>query len=331
MAVNKIAVLTSGGDAPGMNACIRAVFLAAQSAGIELIGYQHGYNGLINQEYFTITHKDIRNLIQRGGTMLFSARCEKFKHEQHRLTAAKHLTESGADGLIVIGGDGSFKGVESLQPLWDKPIVGVPGTIDNDVAGTDYTIGYHTAIQTAVESIDKVRDTADAFERIFIVDVMGREAGFIALNSAIAGGADHVILPETFDSAAGELLRILEKLKIRRKNNVNGSHIIVTTEQLWPGGLNILQESLQSETGIDTRILTLGHVQRGGSPVWQDRVLASKLGTYAVEMVLNDERACMAGIQDRYPKAVRISNTKESRKQLNEFSLSMLEKMALLG
>ncbi|WP_371193274.1 ATP-dependent 6-phosphofructokinase [Glaciecola sp. SC05] len=331
MSVKKIAVLTSGGDAPGMNACIRAVYLAARNEGIDVVGYQHGYNGLLKQDYVAFEHKDIRNLIQRGGTVLYSARCEKFKQAEHRLKAVKHLNEAEVDGLIVIGGNGSFKGAELLQAEWDKPVVGVPGTIDNDIAGTDYTIGYHTAIQTAVESIDKVRDTADAFERIFIVDVMGRDAGFIALNSAIAGGADHVILPETFDSAAGELVRILDKLDQRRKNHANSSHIIVITENLWPGGLNILCDSLQTETGVDTRILTLGHVQRGGSPVWQDRILASKLGTFAVEMVINDERGRMAGIRHRYPESVPLENSRENLKPLNHYSLSMLEKIALLG
>lgn len=331
MGVKKIAVLTSGGDAPGMNACIRATYLKARNEGIEVIGYQHGYNGLIKQDYVEFLHKDIRNLIQRGGTVLYSARCEKFKNEDCRIKAAKHLDEAGVDGLVVIGGDGSFRGAELLQQVWDKPVVGVPGTIDNDISGTDYTIGYHTAIQTAVESIDKVRDTADAFERIFIVDVMGREAGFIALNSAIAGGADHVILPETFESAADELVRILDKLDQRRKNHANSSHIIVVTENLWPGGLNILCDSIQSETGVDTRILTLGHVQRGGSPVWQDRILATKLGSFAVEMVINDERGRMAGIRHRYPESVSLKNIQEDRKPLNHYSMSMLEKITLLG
>jgi 6-phosphofructokinase 1 len=331
MRVKKIAVLTSGGDAPGMNACIRAVFLAARNEGIEVIGYQHGYNGLLKQDYVEFVHKDIRNLIQRGGTALYSARCDKFKQDEHQAKAAQNLNEAGVDGLIVIGGNGSFKGAEMLQAIWDKPVVGVPGTIDNDIAGTDYTIGYHTAIQTAVESIDKVRDTADAFERIFIVDVMGRDAGFIALNSAIAGGADHVVLPETFESAADELVRILDKLDQRRKNHANSSHIIVITENLWPGGLNILCDSLQTETGVETRTLTLGHVQRGGSPVWQDRVLASKLGTFAVKMIMNDERGRMAGIRHRYPVSVPLENSREDRKPLNDYSLSMMDKITLLG
>ncbi|MFC4699175.1 ATP-dependent 6-phosphofructokinase [Glaciecola siphonariae] len=331
MSIKKIAILTSGGDAPGMNACIRAAYLAARNEGIEVIGYQHGYNGLLKQDFVEFEHRDIRNLIQRGGTVLYSARCEKFTKEEHRIKAAANLDEAGIDGLIVIGGNGSFKGAELLQDIWDKPVIGVPGTIDNDIAGTDYTIGYHTAIQTAVESIDKVRDTADAFERIFIVDVMGREAGFIALNSAIAGGADHVVLPETFESAADELVRILDKLDQRRKNHANSSHIIVITENLWPGGLNILCDSLQTETGIDTRILTLGHVQRGGSPVWQDRILASKLGAFAVEMVINDERGRMAGIRHRYPESVPLGTSREDRKPLNHYSMSMLDKITLLG
>lgn len=329
MSLKKIAILTSGGDAPGMNACIRAAYLSARNEGIEMIGYQYGYNGLLKQDFVEFAHKDIHNTVQRGGTSLYSARCEKFKQIEHRKKAAINLDAAGVEGLIVIGGNGSFKGAELLQQIWDKPVIGVPGTIDNDIGGTDYTIGYHTAIQTAVESIDKVRDTAEAFERIFVIEVMGRDAGFIALNSTIAGGADHVVLPETFESAGDEVVKILDKLDKRRKNNANSSHIIVITENLWPGGLNILCDSLQSETGLDTRSLTLGHVQRGGSPVWQDRVLASKLGSYAVEMVMNNERARMASISHRYPESVPLANSREALKPLNEYSMSLLEKIAL--
>lgn len=331
MSLKKIAVLTSGGDAPGMNACIRSICLTAQSLGIEVIGYKAGFIGLLKQDYIKLTSIDMYNLLQRGGTVLHSARCEKFKQDDQVKLAAKHLDENGIDGLIVIGGNGSFKGAQKLQQYWDKPVIGCPGTIDNDIAGTDYTIGYHTAIQTAVESIDKVRDTAESFERIFLVDVMGREAGFIALNSAISSGADHVLLPETFTSSAEEMVNILDKLAKRRANRANSSHIIVVTENLWPGGLSILQESLQSETGIDVRILTLGHVQRGGSPVWQDRLLATKLGNYALEAMLKGEKGIMAGVQSALPVSVPFASIDLQHKTLNPYSMQMLDTITLLG
>lgn len=331
MTVKKIAVLTSGGDAPGMNACIRAVCLRGEHHNIEVVGYNSGYIGLINQDYTTLRPSMVHNLIQRGGTLLHSARCEKFKQDEYVKQAAKNLDEANIDGLIVIGGNGSFKGAEKLQSMWDKPVIGVPGTIDNDIAGTDYTIGYHTAIQTAVESLDKVRDTAEAFERIFLVDVMGREAGFIALNSAISSGADHVLLPETFTSAAEELVKILDKLDKRRHHRANSSHIIVVTENIWPGGLEVLQDSLSAETGVGVRILTLGHVQRGGSPVWQDRLLASKLGDFAVEELIRGSMGVMAGVKNTIPVAVKFSDIKNAKKTLNSYSMKMLESITLLG
>ncbi len=331
MALKRLAVITSGGDAPGMNACIRAICLTAESQQIEVIGYRSGYIGLIKQDYIKLTSSMVHNLIQRGGTILHSARCEKFRQDEYVKKAAENLNENNIDGLIVIGGNGSFKGAEKLGEYWDKPIIGCPGTIDNDIAGTDYTIGYHTAIQTAVESIDKVRDTAEAFERIFLVDVMGREAGFIALNSAIASGADHVLLPETFTSAAEELVKILDKLDKRRHHRANSSHIIVITENLWPGGLNILKDSLYAETGVDVRILTLGHVQRGGSPVWQDRLLATKLGDYAVTAMLNGESGVMAGVRSALPVSVEFKYVHNKDKNLNPYSMKMLDTITLLG
>lgn len=331
MSLKKIAVLTSGGDAPGMNACIRAICLSAQSLNIEVVGYKSGYIGLLKQDYIPLSSLEMYNLLQRGGTVLHSARCEKFRQDEHVIKAAQNLNDNHIDGLIVIGGDGTFRGAQKLQQFWDKPIIGCPGTIDNDIAGTDYTIGYHTAIQTAVESIDKVRDTAESFERIFLVDVMGREAGFIALNSAISSGADHVILPETFTSSAEELVNILDKLATRRANRANSSHIIVVTENIWPGGLPILQDSLHSETGIDVRILTLGHVQRGGSPVWQDRLLATKLGDFAVRSMILGEKGIMTGVRAALPVAVPFKDIATQVKTLNPYSMQMLDTITSLG
>lgn len=331
MPINKIAVLTSGGDAPGMNACLRAICLACEHDGIETIGYQHGYNGLLQQEWRSLTTSDMYNLIQRGGTILYSARCDKFKTQEGAQLAAKNLNDNNIDALIVVGGNGSFMGAEHLQKYWDKPIIGIPATIDNDIAGTDFTIGFHTAIQTAMDSIDKVRDTAEAFERIFLVEVMGREAGFIALDSAISSGSDHVLVPELFTSAGEELVKILDKLDARRKNKANSSHIIIITENLWPGGLNVLADSLVSETGVEVRVLTLGHVQRGGSPVSKDRMLATRLGTFAVESILQGESGVMVGETHTKPVLVDLKTTRTTVKNLNRYSVDILEKITRLG
>ncbi len=331
MPINKIAILTSGGDAPGMNACIRAICLACEHDGIETIGYKHGFNGLLKQDWRTLSAADVYNLIQRGGTILYSARCEKFRTNDGVALAAKNLDENTVDALIIVGGNGSFMGAEHLQKFWNKPVIGIPATIDNDIAGTDFTIGFHTAIQTAVESIDKVRDTAEAFERIFLVEVMGRDAGYIALDSAICSGSDHVLVPELFTSAAEELVKILDKLDARRKNNANSSHIIVITENLWPGGLNVLADSLVSETGFDVRVLTLGHVQRGGSPVSKDRMLATRLGTYAVESILKGETGVMVGETHTKPVLVDLETTRTKNKNLNHYSVDILEKITRLG
>jgi 6-phosphofructokinase 1 len=331
MPINKVAILTSGGDAPGMNACIRAICLACEHESIETIGYKHGFNGLLKQDWRALAAVDVYNLIQRGGTILYSARCEKFKSDEGAVLAAKHLDENEVDALIIVGGNGSFMGAEHLQNFWNKPIIGIPATIDNDIAGTDFTIGFHTAIQTAVESIDKVRDTADAFERIFLVEVMGRDAGYIALDSAICSGSDHVLVPELFTSAAEELVKILDKLDTRRKNNVRSSHIIVITENLWPGGLNVLADSLVSETGFDVRVLTLGHVQRGGSPVSKDRMLATRLGTFAVESILKGKKGVMIGETHTKPVLVDLATTRTKTKNLNHYSVDILDKITRLG
>jgi 6-phosphofructokinase 1 len=331
MAVKKIGILTSGGDAPGMNACIRAICLTAEHAGIKTVGYKHGYNGLLNQEYIELDPTRVYNLIQRGGTILYSARCDKFKQDNFVEVAAQNLDLNEVDALIVIGGNGSFKGAAKLQSIWNKPVVGVPGTIDNDIAGTDFTIGYHTAIQTAVESIDKVRDTAEAFERIFLVEVMGNKAGFIALNSAVAAGCDHVLVPELFTTAGEELVKIIDKLDSRRKNKKFASHVITVTENLWPGGLNVLADSLASETGVDVRVLTLGHVQRGGSPSSEDRLLATRMGTFAVKCCIDRLMNMMVAEAQEKPIAVPIERSWLEKKELNDYTVEILNKITLLG
>ncbi|MEP4891794.1 MAG: ATP-dependent 6-phosphofructokinase [Aliiglaciecola sp.] len=293
--MRKIALLTSGGDAPGMNACIRAIVLTSLRYGLEVYGYRHGYNGLLEQEYLNLRSKNIQNIIQRGGTILNSARCLSFKSDDAPKMAAKNLDALGIEALLVIGGDGSFRGAKHLTEFWSGQVIGIPGTIDNDVNGTDATIGYYTAIETALDSIDKVRDTADAFERIFLIEVMGRHAGFIGLNAAIASAADHILLPEISRSCDHELENLVEHIEAVKKRRGNSSYIVVVTENLWPDGITNLAEMLTEKTQIDCRPVILGYIQRGGSPVSQDRVLATKLGAFAVEMALEGKSGVMVG------------------------------------
>jgi len=321
----RVAVLTSGGDAPGMNACIRAIVIACERHDYTLFGYLHGFNGLLNQEYEMLSLNATHNLIQQGGTILHSARCERFKSQQGAQDAAQNLTALNIDTLIVIGGDGSFRGTEHLSQYWSGQLIGIPGTIDNDVAGTDATIGYYTAIDTAMSSIDKVRDTADAFERIFLVEVMGRHAGFLALNAALASAADYVILPETFTDDITELNKITHQIDALRKLKGPVSFIVVVAEHVWQGGLNALSDKLGVETQSEVRPVTLGHVQRGGSPVSQDRLLATKLGTHAVSLVTKEITGIMVGEVHGRPVEVPLPVTWEQAKPLDACSTQTMQ------
>lgn len=324
----KVAVLTSGGDAPGMNACIRAIVLVCEREGHNIIGYKHGYNGLLNQEYQRLDSSMVHNLTQRGGTILHSARCEAFKTEQGAQKAAENLDWLDIDTLIVIGGDGSFRGAEHLAAYWPGQILTLPGTIDNDINGTDATIGYFTAIETAVQSIDKVRDTADAFERIFLVEVMGRHAGFLAMNGALASASDYVILPELFKSEATTLKDILCQLNEKREQRGNVSYIIVLAENLWPGGINNLVAQLEEQTDTDVRPVILGHVQRGGSPVSQDRLLALKLGAHAATLIGSTANLVMIGEKNGKPVEVPLCDTWAEQKPLDNSTVSTLHMLS---
>ncbi len=317
--MKRIAVLTSGGDAPGMNACIRAVVLAAEHYNVEVFGYRHGYNGLLNQEYRALDRDRVNNILQAGGTVLRSARCLEFKTEAAGKKAAKNLDDLAIDALLVIGGDGSFRGAHHLSQFWPKQIITLPGTIDNDIWGTDATIGYFTAIETALDSIDKVRDTADAFERIFLVEVMGRHAGFIGLSAAVSAGADQVLLPEINTDSASALNSILEHIQTARKLKGSTSYIIVVAENIWPGGVTALSEVLTKEAGTDCRPVILGHVQRGGSPVAQDRMLATKLGAYAVEAALAGKTHIMIGERAHEVVEVPLEETWSKTKPLDPY------------
>lgn len=288
--MKKIAVLTSGGDAPGMNAAIRAVVRTALSKGIEVMGVQRGYSGLINGELFSMDKTSVSDIIQRGGTILRTARCPEFKNEEVRKKAAKILQAYGVEALVVIGGDGSFTGAKLLSKLGIKTI-GLPGTIDNDLAYTDFTLGFDTALNTIVDAINKIRDTSTSHERVSIVEVMGRNCGDLALYAGIAGGAESVIVPElNFDK--DELCRTI----MEGKNNGKMHNLIILAEGV--GGAFELAKEVEEITGIETRATVLGHIQRGGSPTATDRVLASRMGARAIEVLLEGKTSRVIGIRD---------------------------------
>ena len=288
--MKKIAVLTSGGDAPGMNAAIRAVVRTAIHHGIEVMGVQRGYAGLINGELFPMNRSSVSDIIQRGGTILRTARCLEFKQEEVRKEAAQILADNGVDALVVIGGDGSFTGAKLLSKLGVKTI-GLPGTIDNDLSYTDYTIGFDTALNTVVDAIDKIRDTSTSHERVSIVEVMGRNCGDIALHTGIACGAEYIIAPEKgYDK--DELCKvILEGKKAGKMHN-----LVLLAEGV--GGAEELAKYIEAETKIETRATVLGHIQRGGAPSAFDRVLASRMGSRATELLMEGKTSRVVGIKE---------------------------------
>lgn len=288
--MKKIAVLTSGGDAPGMNAAIRAVVRTALDNGIEVMGVQRGYSGLINGELFSMDKTSVSDIIQRGGTILRTARCPEFKNEEVRKKAAKILQAYGVEALVVIGGDGSFTGAKLLSKLGIKTI-GLPGTIDNDLAYTDFTLGFDTALNTVVDAINKIRDTSTSHERVSIVEVMGRNCGDLALYAGIAGGAESVIVPELgFDKE--ELFKTI----LDGKNKGKMHNLIILAEGV--GGAFELAKEVEEVTGIETRATVLGHIQRGGSPTATDRVLASRMGAKAIEVLLEGKTSRVIGIRN---------------------------------
>ena len=277
--IKTIGVLTSGGDAPGMNAAIRAAVRHALAKGCNVKGILKGYDGLLNEEIIDMEAKDVSDSIQRGGTLLYTARCAEMRTEEGQQRAAESCRKHGIDGLIVIGGDGSFAGAQKLANLGVN-VVGVPGSIDLDIACTDYTIGFDTAVNTAMEAIDKVRDTSTSHERCSIIEVMGRNAGYIALWCGIANGAEDILLPETYDYDEQKIVNnIIENRKKGKKH-----HIIVNAEGI--GHSASMAKRIEAATGIDTRATILGYMQRGGMPTCKDRVYASIMGAYAVDVLL---------------------------------------------
>ncbi len=273
-----IAVLTSGGDAPGMNAAVRAVVRAACSMGMTVKGVRRGYNGLIEDDIFDLDIRSVSDIIHRGGTVLYTARSPKFMTEEGREAAVENCKKHGIEGIVVIGGDGSFEGARKLS-LMGIPCVGVPGTIDNDIASTDYTIGFDTAMNTAMEMVDKIRDTAQSHDRCSVVEVMGRHAGYIAVKTGIAVGATAILVPEK-EVKMGYVIR-----KIKESRATGKKHFIIVVAEGADIGVHEVAKQIETETGIESRATVLGHVQRGGSPTVRDRVMATRMGFAAVELL----------------------------------------------
>lgn len=316
--IKKIGVLTSGGDAPGMNAAIRAVVRACVYNGVDCIGIYRGYQGLIEGEFKKMNARSVKKIINRGGTILKSARSNDFFSKEGRQVAFKNIKAEGIDALITIGGDGTFTGASVFSEEYNIPIIGIPGTIDNDINGTDFTIGYDTALNTVVEAIDKIRDTANSHNRLFLIEVMGRDAGDIALNAGIGAGAEEILIPEQ-DMGHD---RLIESLK-RSKNSGKTSSIIVVSEgdQI---GKNIFKLASYIEdklTSYEVRVTVLGHIQRGGSPSCYDRVLASRLGVGAVDALLDNKKNIMVGI--RHNKLIYVPFI-ETLKNTNKLDLELI-------
>jgi len=290
-----IAVLTSGGDAPGMNAAIRAVTRTALANNIKVFGVNYGFQGMIENDFSYLDYKNIGGIIGLGGTILKTARCKKFMIYEGRELAYKNLKENNVDGVVVIGGDGSFKGAAQFSSEFNIPFIGIPGTIDNDITGTEYTIGFDTALNTVVEAVDKIKDTATSHGRIFFVESMGREAGLLALGSGIACGAEVILIPEILEQEE-ELDRFIHKDLVNKKT----SGIIMVAEGYKTGGAMKIAERVKAKhPNIEARVTILGHIQRGGSPTAQDRITATRMGVAAVNSLLAGKKNLMIGLKNR--------------------------------
>ncbi|MGE8292025.1 MAG: 6-phosphofructokinase [Sphingobacterium sp.] len=321
--IKKIAVLTSGGDAPGMNAGIRAVVRAGIFNNLEVFGVRRGYDGLVNGEIFPMDAKSVANIIQRGGTILKTARSEAFKTIEGRKQAYDNLRSHEIDAMVVIGGDGTFTGASKFIDEFDFPIIGLPGTIDNDLAGTDFTIGYDTAINTVIQAVDKIRDTAESHDRVFIIEVMGRDSGLIAIRSGISTGAEAVLVPE-FEVDYDTIMKRLDK---SRKNK--SSRIIIVAEGDKEGGMIVSEKIKENFPHYDVRLSILGHIQRGGSPTCMDRVLASRLGVAAVEALVAGRRGEMAGLICSEVRFTPFKSAIKHNVKLNEDLLRIIEILSL--
>ena len=322
--IKTIGVLTSGGDAPGMNAAVRAVVRTGLHKGYRMIGIQRGYNGLLNGECFEMNLRSVSNIISAGGTILYTARCLEFKTKEGQDKGAEKCRELGIDALVVIGGDGSYRGARELAHR-GIPMIGLPGTIDNDIACTEYTIGYDTALNTILDAVDKIRDTATSHDRIFFVEVMGRDAGFLAQNSAIASGAEAAIIPEDRTDVDQ-----LEKFIGRGFRKTKNSSIVIVSESPKDGGAMHYAERVKKEyPQYDVRVTILGHLQRGGSPSAYDRILASRLGAGAIDAILEGQRNVMIGIHNDEVVYVPFSEAIKKDKPLDKSLIKVLDELSI--
>jgi len=319
--MKRIAVFTSGGDSPGMNACIRAAVRTAIYHGIEVFGIRKGYNGMIKGDLYQMESSSVSNTIQKGGTILKSARSDGFLTKEGRQEAYNQLKKFEIDGLVAIGGNGTFTGATLFYEEFGMPIIGAPGTIDNDLYGTDYTIGYDTAVNTALDAIDKIRDTADSHERVFFVEVMGRDSGYIAMPCAIGGGAEIVMIPETITSIS----QVIDTLQ-NGWNRSKTSFIIVVAEGDEEGNATqIAAQVKEALPQMDARVSILGHIQRGGSPTAADRLLASQIGIAAVEGLISGKKDVMAGIVDSKLVYTPFKDTINKKKIINQRFMHMVD------
>lgn len=322
--VSRIGVLTSGGDSPGMNAAIRAVVRTGIYYGLDVYGIMRGYQGLIEDDIYHMESRSVANIIQRGGTILKTARCKDFLTAEGRLKAYEVLKRRGINGLVIIGGDGSFRGAVEFSREFDIPVIGIAGTIDKDIQGTDFTIGFDTAVNTAVEAIDKIRDTADAHNRLFIVEVMGRDAGYIALHSGIATGAENILIPERRTNIEDVILSLQEKE--RRQKLVN---IVVVAEGDDFGGATNIEKIIKERMPLaETRVAILGHIQRGGAPSCLDRLIASRMGYHAVECLIEGRHNVFVGIQNNRMNYVPLENIGKKKGTISEEWLKIVKILA---
>ncbi|HHT34487.1 MAG TPA: 6-phosphofructokinase [Bacteroidales bacterium] len=318
--IKSVGVLTSGGDAPGMNAAIRAVTRAGISNGMRVFGIYRGYKGLISDEITEFKTNSVSNIIQQGGTILKTARSLEFMTEEGRRIAYENMQKHGIDALVVIGGDGSLTGASIFANEYNIPVVGLPGTIDNDLNGTDTTIGYDTALNTIMESMDKIRDTATSHERLFFVEVMGRNCGYLALNSAIASGAEAAIIPE-ISIEKDQLGELIEQGFRKSKSS---SMVLVTESEVTGGAMKMAERVKKEYPQYDVRVSILGHLQRGGSPSAQDRILASRMGIAAIQALLENQRNVMIGIRENEIDYVPFKRAIRKEREISEELLEVL-------
>lgn len=322
--VTRIGVLTSGGDSPGMNAAIRAVVRTGLYHGLEVYGIMRGYQGMIEDDIFQMEGRSVANIIQRGGTILKTARCKEFYEHAGRKKGYDNLKKRGINGLVIIGGDGSFNGAVKFSQEFDIPCIGIAGTIDKDIHGSDYTIGFDTAVNTAIQAIDKIRDTMDAHDRIFIIEVMGRDAGYIALHSGIATGAENILIPERKTNIKDMILSLQEKE--RRKKLVN---LIVVAEGDEFGGANEVQKVLQEHLPkAEIRVAILGHIQRGGSPTGIDRLIASRMGYHAVESLIEGRHNVFVGIMNNRMHYIPLEKAVKNKGSISEEWMKIVKILA---